>query len=1054
MRITLSTTTILTPLACAILPTAALAQTSITTATTSPVRTSTASSGSAGDVSVTSTGSITLNSGAAITVDSNNSVTNAGTLTQGNANGATGILISGGTSGTITNSGAISILETYVPSNDDGDTIVDGPIAQASGRAGIWANGAYTGNIVNSGTITLDGLNSAGIRVDGPLNGSLSSSGAITIIGDNSVGIQAGAVTGNVAIDGAISVVGEGASAIKLTGDVGGSVRIQNSVAQQASYTNDSSVIMTLSRSDLRVGAPAVAISGNVAGGIIIAIPPTISTTNTDVDGDGILDSAEGTGSIQSYGNGPALLIGGANNITISGLANDGHSLVVEGSVLSNAYYSNTNTAALVIGGQGGTVDLTGGIKVSGKIQATTVDSEATGILINAGSHVPVIDNSGSIIASITSAGEGAVYAIRDLSGTLTTINTTGFITASGSSTDFATSAIDVSANTSGVTINQSAPATTTTTTTSTTTTTTTTVTTQITGNIVTGAGNDLLNVSYGVVKGNSFLGAGDDRIALSGDAIYQGKADFGTGVGAMTLADTSQFIGTAIFNNMASTLTLSGSALFQGNITGGNNLSVNVTGGTLEAVGTSNVAFNSLTVGAGGTIKVAIDGETHTNPQFNVQSATFASGSHVAATLSSLGNVEGTYVVLTANQITGAPDATSTAADMPFLFNGAVNVDNSAGQVLLTITRKDAAELGLTRAQAAAYPAIIVAAPADASIQSSLLQVSDAATLQSQFNGLLPDHAGGNFDLLSRGSRMATRHLTNNNSMFDVSDVGGWLEVLKWGGSKDIGGTSSFKTSGFGVSGGLERKTGIGNVGVSIAWFSGSNKSDGGVSTVDSNAYELGAFWRVSHGPFYAFAKVSTAFASFNGARTFTGTIDSTDFTRTATGSWNGQLYAGTAGASYQVDAGERLSFKPMVILDYYRLHEKGYTETGAEQTDGGDAMDLVVAGRTSDAATATTTLTGIYRLGKRSSEGIPLTFELEAGRRNTIGGGLGSTTAHFVNGSDFTITPEAMKGGWLGELRVLSGGFDYTWTISGSAEQTAGSPSYAARISLGVAF
>jgi hypothetical protein len=164
--------------------------------------------------------------------------------------------------------------------------------------------------------------------------------------------------------------------------------------------------------------------------------------------------------------------------------------------------------------------------------------------------------------------------------------------------------------------------------------------------------------------------------------------------------------------------------------------------------------------------------------------------------------------------------------------------------------------------------------------------------------------------------------------------------------------------------------------------------------------------------------------------------------------------MYSGTIGASYQIDAGERVSFKPMVIVDYYRLHENGYTESGAEQTDGGDAMDLVVAGRTSDSATATATLTGIYRLGKRSSEGIPLSFELEAGRRNRIGGTLGSTTAHFVDGDDFTINPDALKGGWLGELRVLSGGLDYTWTISGTAEQTAGTPSYSARISLGVAF
>ena len=76
----------------------AMAQVSISTATTAPVRTSTANSGAASDISITTAGSITLTTPAAgtaaVTIDSNNSVTNAGTIAIPNTNDVVGIRVS------------------------------------------------------------------------------------------------------------------------------------------------------------------------------------------------------------------------------------------------------------------------------------------------------------------------------------------------------------------------------------------------------------------------------------------------------------------------------------------------------------------------------------------------------------------------------------------------------------------------------------------------------------------------------------------------------------------------------------------------------------------------------------------------------------------------------------------------------------------------------------------------------------------------------------------------------------------------------------------------
>jgi hypothetical protein len=1034
--------TLISPIAILLVPTSAWAQLTISTETTTPVRTSTATSAGAGDISLTEDGEIEVSSGAAITIDSNNKVTNdEGTITVGGANGASGIDVLGGLSASIDNSGSITVSEDFVADNADGNTIVDGPIAKASDRAGIRVRGPLTGTIDHSGSINVEGLNSAGIRVDGTLTGSLRSSGSITVIGDYSVGIRTADVNGDIAIDGAINVVGEGMRALDITGDVSGTIRIQDTVAQGLSYTDDDGSTMTLSRSDLRVGAPAVAIVGNVAGGIIVAVPPTTSTSDTDIDDDGVADIDEGTGAIQSYGNGAALLIGGSEDIVIGAVSGDGHSIVIDGTVNSTAYYSNTDTAALVIGGQGGAVSLPGGISVDGVVKATTNDAMATGLLIDNGSTVPVLDISGTVSAVISSQGEGAAYTIQDLSGTLTTINTNGYITATGSSEDTVV-AIDLRANTSGVTINQyTAPdeddeddeAL---------------IRTQITGAILTGSGNDLLDVSDGQVIGNTSFGAGDDRVILSGDSIYQGKLDFGTGAGSLTMSGMSTFVGTTAFNNQGGTITLAGDALYAGNITGGSQLHVAVNGGTLFA-NDEDMNFATLTVGAGGTLKVAIDGETSTNPQFNVNSATFETGAHIAATVSSLSTAQGSYVVVAADTINGTPTFSEEETELPFLFKGSVTVDQNAGEVVLDIARKTATELRLNRNQAAAYEPIIAAAPLDSSVESSLLEVEDAEALAAQFDGLLPDHAGGNFDLLTRGSRLASRHLTNNNTLFDISGMGGWFEAIKWRGSKNETGSASYMSNGWGLSGGIESKTGFGSVGLSFAWLNGTNDNRANDNEVKANAYEFGAFWRLNSGPVYAFARAGVSLASFDSSRTFTGTISDTDFTRTATADWKGQLYSGMAGISYQVDFGDYVSFRPMAIVDYYRLHEGAYTETG-----GGDAMNLIVAPRDSDALTVTTTMTAIYRFGRRNADGIPFTIELDAGRRNRAGGTLGDTVAHFLDGEDFRLTADKLKSAWLAEARVLSGGLDYTWTISGGVEQTEGAPAYSARISLGVAF
>ena len=148
------------------LATSAAAQLSISTATSTPVATATAVSGGPGNIDVTAAGSIGVTSpGAAVTLNSNNTVSNEGQIGFTDVSNATGILVQGGFTGSVTNSGTINITETYSPTDSNLDGLIDGNFASGGNRYGIVVSGAapFVGGITNTGNITVRGNGSDGV---------------------------------------------------------------------------------------------------------------------------------------------------------------------------------------------------------------------------------------------------------------------------------------------------------------------------------------------------------------------------------------------------------------------------------------------------------------------------------------------------------------------------------------------------------------------------------------------------------------------------------------------------------------------------------------------------------------------------------------------------------------------------------------------------------------------------------------------------------------------------------------------------------------------------
>ncbi|MET0372133.1 MAG: autotransporter domain-containing protein [Sphingobium sp.] len=1029
------------------------AETTIATATTTAVKTSTAASGSADDVTVSSAGSITLTTGTAITQDSNNKASNAGALKVTGANGAAGIAAAAGTSGDIVNSGTITLDEDFAATDGDSDGDVDGAFAQGSGRNGILvgAGAAHVGAIDNSGTIAVEGNQSAGIRLDAALAGNLSTSGTISVLGDGSYGVKTGDVTGNITLRGTTSVVGAGSVGAAVLGDVDGALKIQGTILTTGYRTTARpSDVTKLDADDLLQGGSALVVSGNVSGGIIFDKPPTLSDTDTDVDDDGLTDSSEGTAAITAYGAAPAVLIGSATqDVVIGAVASDtsGYGLIVKGAIGGHGIYDGIAGNGMVIGGLGGDVSVAKGITVEGSIAAVSYDSSATGLRLGAGATAPAIviagsvgatgsaldgtiaralvidagasvnslDVSGTLSATATSADKGAAIALLDSAGTLSSITNSGRITAIGGKSG-SNVAMDLSANTGGVTLTQTLASPTA-------------AAPTIAGAIRLGSGNDVVTLSAGSVTGDLSLGAGNDSVALSGSATYAGAMSFGGGMAALNLAGTSAVTGSIDFGGGSGSFGLSDSASYSGQLINAGATAVTVNGGILNATNGGVVPLASLAVAQGASIGVTIDADADTHTLYSVAgAANFATGSLVKATLTSVGGSAGNYVILHAGTLTGAPTL-STSLQLPYIFKGSVAGDSATGNVTLTIAAKTTAELGLSGSVSRAYGAIFDALDNDAAVADAFLAVADGQALTANLRQMLPDHAGGTFEAVTSGSRATARILSDPGGIVRTGDgrLGFWLQQVAFGSAKSIGDTASYDVNGWGTSGGIEYLTRLGAFGASLAYIHGSDSTQETQNAVDSDQFELATHWRGQFGPVQAFARLSGARIDFRGTRRFT----SAAITRSAEGNWSGTLWSGTAGISYVARFG-RVSLRPAAGVDYYRLTERSYSETG-----GGDAFNLIVGGRRSDELAASGTMTAGYDFGSLDPTEGWLRVELEGGRRQIVGGSIGDTVAHFAGGSSFTLVPEQRTNGWTGRARLVGGNEGFRLGGEFSAEE-----------------
>ena len=431
---------------------ASRAQVTISSSTNTPVATATANSGAPSNIDINAAGSIGLTSaGVAVTLNSSNVVTNEGELGATDLQPVTGILINGGNTGSFTNTGSIVLTETYAPGLDpNNDGLILGNFASGGNRYGIDVEGpgTFSGFITTTGAITIHGNASYGALIDAPITGDFQmlsvvpatsstaatvTTGSMGIIGNNSIGLYvtpSGGIGGNVSLTG-ISSTGVGAEGVVINGAVGGGINISGAITTTGYRLTTRSLNPALTdlyqASELQQGGTAVSIGASVGNGILVSAAPLVqSTTNLDLDNNGVPDSLQGTGAITSYGAAPALVIGavGTSNITIgevgpgmtnitSGVYTPGsgsYGLIINGTVIGDGLFDQVNypnlpasvsATAIQIGQNGGgTTTIAGGIYNSGAIDAQAYQGDSTAIHITSGSIIPTIVNNGAITAN------------------------------------------------------------------------------------------------------------------------------------------------------------------------------------------------------------------------------------------------------------------------------------------------------------------------------------------------------------------------------------------------------------------------------------------------------------------------------------------------------------------------------------------------------------------------------------------------------------------------------------------------------------------------------
>ncbi len=899
-------------------------------------------------------------------------------------------------------------------------------VVSGNNSYGISLEAPLTGDFMTIGTVTIRGDGSYGVRTTGTVSGDIRLIGAIGSQGAGAIGASIeGDVAGALLVQSTLTTTGfryttrppetpvglpdtaanrarlyledldaddllVGGPALRIASNIAGGVLLGRGVAYSAAGIegdDDNNGIKNGDEDDDGDGIP--------------------NRTDPDRDGNGVPDVSEGTATITSFGSGAGVLIGSETQDVTLGAVGTGDSafgFINRGSVSALGVFDGFSANGVVFGTDAGhAVNIAGGIRNEGTIvglafeadstavrlragtttptlinagtitaasSSSTVASEVAAVRIDVGASLPSFTNSGSILAT-AGGGLANTTAILDLSGTLTSITNlrslqaTSNSNAAGDPVTGVSTAINVSANTTGVTILQN-------------------------GVASAATSSDPDTDGDGVTDGNEPIIVGDIRLGSGADTV-----DIRNGL----------VLGDIYFGAGADLLSITGGAEVRGGIYDSDGaLSINVANGVLQARHTTQSDISDLTVGANGSLIVTLDGQNGTAGGFNVSgNASFADGAGLGVRFVSLLAAPTRFTLIDAGTLNyGAIDLSATEGNSPYLYVVQVGANVPAGQVYADVRQRTVQEAGLIASEAAMFNSFYSALGDSTPLRDAFLAQVGRADFISLYEQMLPDHGGGPLMSLSSGVDAVTRALTGRNASAAPGETSAWIQEINFYADKDKTDTYGFRSEGFGVAGGIERGTDLGALGLSVA-FTSSDLEDPEAEAeevLSASLLELGLYWRAQGQYWTTWARAAAGYATFESKRRFVGA----GLNMTNESDWSGFTLAAAGGVSYERNFG-RFSVRPEAYAEFFSLSEDGHVESG-----GGDGFDLEIDDRDGHVFSATAAV----NIGMSMGENSWLRPELRVGWRQNISVDPGETIARFRSGGpDFTLDGGSIKGG-----------------------------------------
>ena len=924
--------------------------------------------------------------------------------------GRTGILISGASPfvGNVT-------LETVSSVVVEGNNSFGIRLAETAG---------LTGNLSALGVIGVTGDNSVGVSVESRIIGELALGGNIQTLGTNASGVSVtDDIEGGFTSQGTISNtgyrfstrpnlagrelideddLGQAAAAVNINSNISGGVLFDQVITTTTDEAGvETSFISSIPSVNQFGNAPAILIDGL---GTPIAMGRVSAITDPD---DENFDGALTYGFINE------------GQLSASGVFNDVNSTTFEvrdatieggisntGSLSASSFRSSddgtvdvdgfTGLAQVIVIGNGAIAEAinNAGIitaSVTEDLDQSFLDDEdimaarnitAVAINIEDGADVSSLNNSGAISAIVTGR-DGEIVAIRDSSGTLLNVVNTGTISAIGvnsdangiEATNFTRTALDLSANTTGVNVTQNLAEDTD-------------LTDEITptapsifGDVLLGSGDDTVEVTSGTVVGAIDFAGGENSLTISGGSIVTGAITSEGGSVALSVSDSA-------LTNLAGT-------------------PLSVTTASFDSTSSYNPSLDGAT-GQASTLVASGD-------------ISFADGAQINPILSNIiGSTSNTFTIASAANLNVEGDlSTLSGVTSPFLYNTTYSFDaNDPNSLLVTLDLRETSELGLDNVQTAFFNSAFEALSSNAALGDAFVNLTDGDTFNQAYNQLLPEFAAAGLQFVVANVNGATGAVGAqlDNARRSPDRPGGvWIEEFAYFADRELAGLSDqYRGHGFGFNAGIDTELGpFHAVGLTAGFASTEIESViDDDEPLDLVTVQLGAYAGYQTGGLGIEALAGVGYNDFESERN----VAVGNFIGTSSGDWSGTHVNGTLRAGYDYDISDTFFVRPAISLDYLSLSENSYTE---ESSTG---IGLDIDDRDSESGSATAMLNfGAKFFGKRTW----VRPSLRVGYRNDFINDGVITTGRFVGGTTpFTIESEEISSdGFLLGITVAAG-------------------------------